>query len=59
MSNKNRTTIYVGVTNNLVRCRLEHRAELSADGFCGKYKICDVVYVEYYDCIVDAIRREK
>ena len=59
MSNKNRTTFYVGVTNNLVRRRLEHRAETAGDGFCGRYNICDVVYVEYFDKIVDAIRREK
>ncbi len=59
MSNKNRTTFYVGVTNNLMRRRLEHRAELAGDGFCGRYNICDVVYVEYFDKIVDAIRREK
>ncbi len=59
MCNQHRTTFYVGVTNDLWRRRLEHRAEGSFDGFCGRYQICDVVYVEYYDRITDAIRREK
>ena len=59
MSNVYRTTMYVGVTSDMCRRRLEHQMEKSSDGFCGKYRICDVVYLERFDNIVDAIAREK
>jgi len=58
MTNKHRTTFYVGVTSNLPRRRLEHHDEGSKH-FCGKYQIKDVIYVERFDRIIDAIAREK
>ena len=43
-------TLYVGVTNNLVRRVYEHREGL-ADGF--------MVYFEPYEAIATALQREK
>ena len=59
MSNRGRSVFYVGVTSDLVKRRLEHQQEGPEDGFCGKYNVRDVIYVERYDDIVDAIAREK
>jgi putative endonuclease len=51
-------TLYVGVTNDLVRRVHEHREEL-ADGFTKKYGVKCLVYYELFDSIEMAIRREK
>ncbi|MCX6140157.1 MAG: GIY-YIG nuclease family protein [Candidatus Kapabacteria bacterium] len=58
MSNRYRTVLYTGVTSDLASRRLQHREE-SDSQFCGKYKVVDVVYVEWFDDIRMAITREK
>ncbi len=58
MSNKTRTTFYVGVTNNLERRVREHK---SGEGsvFTGKYRVFELVYFEHISDIGLAIKREK
>jgi len=51
-------TLYVGVTNDLVRRVAEHRLEL-VDGFTKKYGVHRLVYFEQFDDAENAIRREK
>jgi len=51
-------TLYIGVTNNLVRRVYEHRNGL-ADGFTKKYQVHRLVYFEQYSDIEAAITREK
>ena len=51
-------TLYVGVTNNLVRRVYEHRENL-ADGFTKRYGIKTLVYFEQHDTIAAALQREK
>jgi len=51
-------TLYVGVTNNLVRRVYEHKMGL-AEGFTKKYKVHRLVYFEQYSDIENAIVREK
>jgi putative endonuclease len=51
-------TLYVGVTNDLVRRVAEHRLEL-VDGFTKKYEVHRLVYFEQFDDAENAIRREK
>jgi putative endonuclease len=51
-------TLYIGVTNDLVRRIYEHRMGL-AEGFTKKYEIHRLVYFEQYDDVENAIRREK
>lgn len=58
MTNYNDTTLYVGVTNNLVRRVYEHRNKL-VEGFTKKYQITKLVYYEVFDDISQAIKREK
>lgn len=57
MSSFNKT-LYVGVTNNLIRRVYEHKNHL-VDGFTDKYNITNLVYFECYDDIKIAIEREK
>jgi putative endonuclease len=58
VSNKNRTTFYVGVTNSLSRRANEH-AEGHGSGFTTKYNCHDLVYYERFRQIEEAIAREK
>jgi len=58
MSNKNRTTFYVGVTNDLNRRIAEHNEGLGSK-FVKKYKLFDLVYYEHFTDIRYAIMREK
>ena len=51
-------TLYVGVTNDLIRRVYEHRMGL-ADGFTKKYRVHRLVYFEPYGDIELAIQREK
>jgi putative endonuclease len=51
-------TLYIGVTNNLVRRIYEHKMGL-ADGFTKKYHIYRLVYFEQYSRIETALLREK
>jgi len=51
-------TLYIGVTNDLVRRTYEHKNDL-ADGFTRKYEVHRLVYFEQHDDIETAIAREK
>lgn len=54
----NSKTLYIGVTNDLVRRIYEHKNKM-IDGFTKKYNITKLVYYEVFNSIEDAIRREK
>lgn len=51
-------TLYIGVTNDLIRRVYEHREKL-AEGFTKKYQVARLVYFEQHTDIEAAIRREK
>jgi len=51
-------TLYIGVTNNLVRRSYQHRSDM-VDGFSKRYGTHLLVYFEQFDDIENAIRREK
>jgi putative endonuclease len=51
-------TLYIGVTNDLVRRVAEHRLKL-VEGFSEKYNIVRLVYFEQFDDPENAIKREK
>ncbi|MBN8956953.1 MAG: GIY-YIG nuclease family protein [Rhizobiales bacterium] len=51
-------TLYVGVTNDLVRRVYEHRMGV-VPGFTQKYGVRTLVYYEVHDDIGEAILREK
>ena len=56
--NKNRTTNYIGVTNDLLRRVIEHK-EGFGSFFTQKYKVKEFVYYEEFTDINQAIDREK
>ena len=58
MSNKVRSVLYIGITNDLYRRYNEHRTG-SVKGFTQKYRCCDLLYFEEYNNVDEAIAREK
>lgn len=57
MTNRVRT-LYVGVTNNLVRRMYEHKRKL-VPGFTSKYNLTWLAYYEETSDVASAIAREK
>jgi putative endonuclease len=51
-------TLYIGITNDLVRRVGEHRLGL-LEGFTKKYEVHRLVYFEQFEDVENAIRREK
>ena len=58
MTNKGRTTLYVGVTNSLVKRVSQHRKQ-EISGFTKRYNLNRLMYYEQFNDVRDAIRREK
>jgi len=51
-------TIYIGVTNDLIRRVYEHKTG-AVDGFTKQYNVQRLVYFESYPDVRDALQREK
>ncbi len=58
MSNRARTVMYIGVTNNLERRVFEHQSG-AISGFTKLYNCTDLVYYEEAGSPLPAIEREK
>jgi len=58
LSNENRTTLYIGVTNNLKRRVLEHKSGYGSI-FTERYNLHDLLYYEEIMGMQNAINREK
>ena len=58
MASKPNGTLYIGVTNDLVRRVYEHKNGLIS-GFTKKYNIKLLVYFEIYEYVYHALQREK
>ena len=59
MTNKNQTTLYIGVTADLKRRVWEHRTHYDKRSFTAKYNLEFCVYYEFFTDISQAIQREK
>ena len=61
VTNKYRTTLYIGMTNDIQRRILQHYfdSQNSRKSFAGKYNCYDLVYYESFDTPIEAITREK
>ncbi|MGY4366133.1 putative endonuclease [Bradyrhizobium sp. LB1.3] len=51
-------TLYIGVTNDLIRRVAEHKSKL-IESFTEQYDVIRLVYFEQFDDPENAIRREK
>jgi putative endonuclease len=51
-------TLYVGITNDLIRRAFEHKSK-STPGFTERYDVAKLVYFEQFDDPENAIKREK
>ena len=58
MASKRNGTLYIGMTNDLIRRVYEHKNN-SADGFTNKYRVHNLVYWEQSNDVESAIQREK
>ena len=58
LTNRPNGTLYVGVTNDLVRRIVEHRSG-RIEGFTKTYQLHRLVYYEIFHHIEEAIAREK
>jgi len=54
----NRPTLYIGVTNDLIRRVYEHKHGF-VEGFTEKYGLKKLLYFEVFNRVEDAIAREK
>ena len=59
LTNKTKTVLYTGVTNDLRRRLSERKSKLNPTSFTAKYNAHYLVYYEHYSWIQLAIAREK
>ena len=60
LTNKNKTVLYIGVTNNLKNRLLYHQNNNATNlSFTFKYKCFHLIYYEHFSDINLAIKREK
>ena len=52
-------TLYIGITNDLIRRVSEHKAKRKKKSFTAKYNVELLVYYEIFSNIYEAIKREK
>ena len=59
LTNKNNTTLYVGVTADLEQRIKQHKSKINKKSFSARYNLNKLVYYEAFQMIGDAIAREK
>jgi putative endonuclease len=62
LTNKNKTVLYTGVTNDLYRRIGEHYENSKPfrhSSFAGRYNAYHLIFYERFTCITTAIAREK
>ena len=59
LTNKAKTVLYTGMTNNLKRRLHEHKSKLNPNIFTAKYNVSYLIYYEHYGWVQQVIEREK
>lgn len=59
LTNKKRTVLYTGVTNNLHKRLSQHQSKANPNSFSAKYNLEFLIYYEKFGWIHQAIEREK
>lgn len=58
VTNFDRTTLYIGVTNDLIRRVYEHKNHIFDNSFSDKYNCGTCIYYEKFNDVNQAIERE-
>jgi len=58
LTDRHRTTLYIGMTNNITRRLGQHRSG-EAGGFTQRYLLKRLVWIEHFRNVNDAIACEK
>jgi putative endonuclease len=58
LTNDVNTTLYIGITNDLIRRIYEHKNDV-IEGFTRRYRLHKLVYFESTSDVYEAITREK
>ena len=58
ITNRHNTTLYIGVTSNLIQRIYQHKNKL-VKGFSARYNLNKLVYFEQFEDMDNAIIREK
>ncbi|WP_422362440.1 GIY-YIG nuclease family protein [Reichenbachiella sp.] len=59
LTNKNRTTLYTGVTSDLYSRMIDHKKRKHPNSFSSRYNTHMLVFFESFHSIEEAIAREK
>jgi putative endonuclease len=59
MTNANKTTLYIGVTSDLISRVMQHKEGAYPTSFSARYSLHLLVYYEIFHTIEEAIAREK
>lgn len=59
LTNRHKTTLYVGVSSDIIGRTYDHKEHRYKYSFTDKYNVEYLVYYEIYDGIEEAIAREK
>ena len=59
LTNQRQTTLYTGVTSDLITRMHEHINKIYSGSFTSRYNINKLVYFEMFHSIEEAIAREK
>ncbi len=59
LTNKNKTTLYVGVTSDLGSRMRQHLNKSFPKSFSARYNLTILLYMEHFSTIEEAIQREK
>ena len=59
LTNKHHTTLYTGVTSNIVSRLIKHKEKQYPRSFTSRYNLFKLVYYRLFDSIVTAIAEEK
>lgn len=59
ITNKSKTVLYTGMTNNLKRRLQEHKEKINPNSFTTKYNVEFLLHYEHFGWVQQAIAREK
>ena len=59
LTNKNKTVLYVGMTNDIARRIMEHKNRENPKSFTARYNVDRLVWIDVFYTAWEAIAREK